>query len=284
MDNGIAGIDHVIVGVHNLKRARLGWTRLGFTLTPRGRHIGQGTANYCIMFRRDYIELLGFVERDEYGHRLEAFLAKREGPMSVAFAPARNAALTRDALLRLGLHPGEPRALGRALELPEGAVVPRFTLLTLPPDETPALDCFICGHLTPELVRRPSWVSHSNGVSAIKSVSLLVAGPAALKSAYARLAGAEQVMASTGTLAVKIGRHRLTFTTAERFRSAHPGVAVPGDFPIPGIVALELSVRSRKRTAAFLQKEGVVFDELPDGRLAVAPGEANGTIVIFADA
>ena len=112
MDNGIAGIDHVIVGVRNLERARLGWMRLGFTLTPRGRHIGQGTANYCIMFRRDYIELLGFVERDEYGHRLESFLAKREGPMSVAFAPARNAGATREALLGIGLHPGEPRALG----------------------------------------------------------------------------------------------------------------------------------------------------------------------------
>ena len=87
-----------------------------------------------------------------------------------------------------------------------------------------------------------------------------------------------------GSLAVKLGRHRLTFTTADRFRASHPGVAVPGDFPMPGIVALELAVRSRKRTAAYLQKEGVVFDELPDGRLAVAPGEANGTIIIFADA
>lgn len=284
MDNGIAGIDHVIVGVRNLERARLGWMRLGFTLTPRGRHIGQGTANYCIMFRRDYIELLGFVERDEYGHRLESFLAKREGPMSVAFAPVRNAGATRETLLGIGLHPGEPRALGRALELPEGAVVPRFTLLTVPPEETPALDCFVCGHLTPELVRRPSWLSHSNGTSGIKSVSLLVADPRALKSAYARLAGAEQVIGGAGSLAVKLGRHRLTFTTADRFRATHPGIVIPTDFPMPGIVALELAVRSRKRTASYLQKEGVVFDELPDGRLAVAPGEANGTIIIFADA
>jgi len=284
MDNGIAGIDHVIVGVENLERARLGWMRLGFTLTPRGRHIGQGTANYCIMFRRDYIELLGFVERDEYGHRLESFLAKREGPMSVAFAPVRNAGSTRETLLGLGLQPGEPRALGRALELPEGAVVPRFTLLTLPPEETPALDCFVCGHLTPELVRRPSWVSHSNGASGIKSVSLLVDNPAALEAAYVRLAGREQVNRGAGELAVKIGRHRLTFTTAHRFRAKHPGVAVSGDFPTPGIVALELAVRSRKRIASYLQKEGVVFDELPDGRLAVAPGEANGTIILFADA
>jgi hypothetical protein len=283
MDNGIAGIDHIIVGVANLERARLGWMRLGFTVTPRGRHIGQGTANYCIMFRRDYLELLGFVERDEFGHRLEAFLARREGPMSVAFAPVRNAAQTRAALAGLGFHPGEPRALGRALELPEGSVVPRFTLLTIPEGDMPALDCFVCGHLTPELVRRPSWLSHPNGVSAIKAVHLLVADPAALASAYRRLAGDEHVTASDGSLAVKIGRHRLSFTTIERFRAAHPGVAVTAKFPMPGIVALELAVRSRKRTAAYLQKAGVIFDELPDG-LAVAPGEANGTVILFADA
>jgi catechol 2,3-dioxygenase-like lactoylglutathione lyase family enzyme len=283
MDNGIAGIDHVIVGVENLERARLGWTRLGFTLTPRGRHIGQGTANYCIMFRRDYLELLGFVERDEYGHRLETFLARREGPMSVAFAPARNAAATREALIGLGLHPGEPRALGRALELPEGAVVPRFTLLTVPPDETPAIDCFVCGHLTPDLVRRPRWLSHPNGASGITTVHLLVVDPTALANAYSRLAGTEQVSEGAGSLAVRLGRHRLLFTTVEQFRAAHPGIAVPGDFPMPGIVALDLAVRSRKRTAAYLQKAGVVFDELPDGRLAVAPGEANGTIILFGD-
>lgn len=284
MDNGIAGIDHVIVGVRNLKRARLGWMRLGFTLTPRGRHVGQGTANYCIMFRRDYIELLGFVERDEFGHRLEAFLAQREGPMSAAFAPARNAGATREALLGLGLHPGEPRALGRALELPEGAVTPRFSLLSLPPEETPALDCFVCGHLTPDLVRRPSWLSHSNGASGIKSIWVLAADVAALEAAYARFAGGDQVSRSAGVLAVKIGRHRLVFTTPARFQTAHPGATIPADFPLPGVVALELAVRSRKRTADYLTKQGVVFDTLADGRLAVAPGEANGTIILFADA
>ncbi|MGA8399920.1 MAG: VOC family protein, partial [Stellaceae bacterium] len=90
--SGIAGIDHIIVGARDLEGARRDWARLGFTLTPRGRHIGQGTANYCIMFPRDYLELLGLVQRDEHAHRLEAFLAQREGAMSVAFAPERDAA------------------------------------------------------------------------------------------------------------------------------------------------------------------------------------------------
>jgi hypothetical protein len=101
MSNGIAGIDHIIIGVRDLEAARRQWRRLGFSVTPRGRHIGQGTANYCVMFGRDYLELLGFVERDEHARRLETFLARREGPMSVAFAPEHSADETAAALGRV---------------------------------------------------------------------------------------------------------------------------------------------------------------------------------------
>jgi len=55
MAHGILGIDHTLVGVADLDQAGMAWTRLGFTLSPRGRHIGWGTANYCVMFARDYI-------------------------------------------------------------------------------------------------------------------------------------------------------------------------------------------------------------------------------------
>src|SRR5271155_951143 len=105
MTSSIAGIDHIIVAVRDLEAARANWMRFGFTVTPRGRHIGQGTANYCIMFGLDYLELLGFVERDEHAHRLETFLAQREGPMSVAFALERDAEATSDSPAARGLHP-----------------------------------------------------------------------------------------------------------------------------------------------------------------------------------
>src|SRR5271166_926643 len=137
MDNGIAGLDHVIVGVRDLERARMGWSRLGFTLSPRGRHIGQGTANYCVMFASDYVELLGIVDANDFVQRLDAFLAEREGLMAMAFAPAVAPEEVRSALLQLQLHPSEPRPLGRRLELPDGPVMPRFSLISLPPEETP---------------------------------------------------------------------------------------------------------------------------------------------------
>jgi catechol 2,3-dioxygenase-like lactoylglutathione lyase family enzyme len=284
MRGGIAGIDHVVVGVRDLERARMAWTRLGFTLTPRGRHLGQGSANYCIMFARDYLELLGFVERDDYGERLAAFLAAREGPMSVAFAPVGAAEEAAASLAARGLQPGEPRALGRQLELPEGTVVPRFTLVSLPAAETPALDAFICGHLTPELLRRPEWLIHPNGAIGLRAIHVVAPETAPLLPAYDRLFGLHEVTTTDAVASVRTGPHRLLFATPDDFETMHPGIDLAADFPVPGIAALELAVRSRDATADYLAQWQIPFDELPDGRLAVPAGAANGTILFFAAA
>src|SRR5688572_19550272 len=66
MAREIAGIDHAIVGVRDLEQARASYQRLGFRVTPRGRHVGWGTANYCVMFERDYLELLGIVDDSQF--------------------------------------------------------------------------------------------------------------------------------------------------------------------------------------------------------------------------
>lgn len=282
MRNGIAGIDHVIVGVRDLERARAGWTRLGFTLSPRGRHLGQATANYCIMFARDYLELLGFVADDADTHRLAAFLARREGIVGPAFALADTPEAVRAALLALSLHPAEPRALARQIELPEGTVVPRFSLINLPPEETPALDCFLCGHLTPELMRRPGWLVHPNGAIGIRSIHVLVAETAPLLPAFDRLFGLHEVTTTDAVASVRVGDHRILFSTPDDFLTMHPGCDIDPDFPLPGVAALELAVADRERAADYLTQWHVAFDELPDGTLAVPAREANGVLLFLA--
>jgi hypothetical protein len=283
MGNGIAGLDHVIIAVRDLERARMGWIRLGFTLTPRGRHLGQGTANYCLMFGRDYLELLGVVERDEHAQRLEAFLKRREGPMAVAFAPDGTPEAAAATLAALGLHPSEPRALSRQLELPEGTVVPRFSLMTLPPGETPALDCFLCAHLTPELVRRPEWLTHPNGAVGVNSVHLLVEDTAPLLPAYDRLFGLHEVTTTDAVASVRAGPHRILFSTPDDFMTMHPGIEIDPEFPLPGIAALELAVTSRDAATDYLTQWQVPFDEAQDGRLTVPAKEASGTVLFFAE-
>lgn len=281
--DGIRGIDHVIVAVHDLEHARTAWSRLGFTISPRGRHIGQGTANYCVMFPSDYIELLGIVDAADSVERLEAFLAGREGPMGMAFAPAGTAEEASAALLRRQLHPSEPRPLARRIELPQGTVLPRFSLISLAPDETPGLDAFLCSHLTPELMRKPEWLVHPNGAVGLRAVHVLVDSTAPLLPAYDRLFGIVQVTTTDAVAAVHIGRQRLVFSTPDDFQTMHPGVDLSSGFSPPGIVALELGVERLERTAEYLTRQPVAFDMMPDGSLAVPAGEASGAILLFGE-
>jgi hypothetical protein len=233
------------------------------------------------MFGRDYLELLGFVEPDGEAARLQQFLADREGAMAVAFAPDGPLDEAREALRARGLHAGEPRALGRRLDMPEGVVTLRFSLLALMPAETPALASFLCSHLTPELLRRPEWLAHPNGAIGLRAVTIVAAETAPLLPAYDRLFGLHEVTTTDALASVRAGPHRLLFATPDDFATMHPGVELAADFAVPGIAALELAVTNRRETADFLIRQQVPFSELPDGRLAVATSAATGTILFF---
>ena len=283
MSDGIGGIDHVIIAVRDLEKARQDWLRVGFTPTPRGRHIGQGTGNYCIMFGPNYLELLGVVDAAEGGHRLGRFLVGGEGPMGVAFAPRGTPEEVREALLRRGCHPSEPRPLGRKIELPEGEATPRFSLLTLPPEETPGLDSFVCCHLTPELMRRPEWLAHANGARALAAVHVLVPETASLLPAYDRLLGIPQVTTTDALAVVNVGGQRIVFSTPDDFLTMHPGLDLAPERPLPAIAALEIAVGDLRATADHLAGSGVAYAEMRDKSIAVRPAEASGAILFFSE-
>jgi hypothetical protein len=233
------------------------------------------------MFASDYVELLGIVDPNDFVQRLDGFLAQREGLMAAAFAPAGAPEQARAALLGRELHPSEPRPLGRQLELPEGAVVPRFSLMSLPADETPGLDCFICTHLTPELMRRPEWLHHPNGALGLKGIHVLVENTAALLEPYDRLFGIQQVTTTDAVASVHVGPHRIVFSTPDDFSTMYPALDVGSDFPLPGIVSVEFGVARREDTADYLTRRQVSFEELPDRSLVVPAREASGAIVFF---
>jgi hypothetical protein len=233
------------------------------------------------MFASDYVELLGIVDPNDFVQRLDTFLAQREGLMAAAFAPAGAPEEVRAALLGRGLHPSEPRPLGRQLELVEGIVVPRFGLMSLPADETPGLDSFICTHLTPELMRRPEWLRHANGALGLKGIHVLVESTAALLEPYDRLFGIQQVSTTDAVASVYVGPHRIVFSTPDDFSTMYPALDVASDFLLPGIVSVEFGVAQRKDTADYLTRVQVPFEELPDGTLVVPAREANGAILFF---
>lgn len=256
----IFGIDHTIIGVRDLEAARRAWQRLGFTATPRGRHIGWGTANYCLMFPLDYVELLGIVDPAQYVHGLDRFLTVREGLLGLAFA-TEDAAAAHAAFAAAGLDGGPPQDLARLLDLPEGTVQPAFRLVHPGDRAALGLDGFVCQHLTPALLRRPGWLHHANTARRIRAVTVGVADPAAVAAPYRALLGADAVTEGDGGVTVRLGAALCHFGPAES--------------EFGGMLGMAIEVADLETAGRVLYEAGVRFRHTGDG-LDIDPRDATG--------
>jgi hypothetical protein len=278
----IQGVDHVLVGVADLEAARLGWLRLGFLPSPRGRHIGWGTANYCIMFPHDYIELLGIVDPQQFTNNLDRFLEQREGLLGLAFAsddPQQSAA----GLRARGIVTRGPKDLSRIIELPGGEARPAFKLLELPAEATPALSAFIVHHLTPELVWREAWCRHPNGARGLLAVTAVVDDPSAVAIPYAELFGFDAVLVRDGSVEVDSGGLRLVFAAPGSLPLVQPGLSAYPVQPAPWLAGLCVAVESLDATAYYFEQMSVPYRRARSGALLVAPALTNGVILEFVE-
>lgn len=282
MTRPITGLDHAILGVRDLEAARAAYARLGFTLTPRGRHVGWGTANYCIMFADGYVELLGIVDPAQFTNGLDTFLERREGLLGLAFATP-DAAQAARALQASGVAADGPKDLGRSLELPDGDAMPRFRLVMLPPEATPGVSAFAVEHLTPALMRRPEWLRHANGATGLVGLTAVVADPPALADAWERLLGAGSATLTDDTLTVRAGRAFLAFAKPDDLALLHPGVTLP-EAPPPYLAGMTLAVADVDAAQAWLESQGLDPARDAAGVLRLGADGACGAVLEFVPA
>jgi rhodanese-related sulfurtransferase len=275
VDHRLSGIDHFLVGVRDLESARVTWNRLGFTTTPRGRHVGWGTANYCIMFAADYIELLGILDPSQFTSGLDQFLAEREGMLGVALGTT-DATVTAEAWRMHDLASQGPNALSRLLELPGGSVEPRFRNVLLPLEATGGLRLFACQHLTPALLRQPGWIRHANGALALMSCTIVAPDPAALSEAMGRIFGTTALTRTDTLTAIQTGSAVMLVASARQAAHLHPAfdIEVPDKRPLIQVMAI--MVESTDAAAAHLASHGVPHRRDPRGSVLVPAEQANG--------
>ena len=275
MHNQIDGIDHVLIGVRDLEAARAQYARLGFNSTPRGRHVGWGTANYCIMFEHDYLELLGIVDPTQFTNQLDRFLAEREGILGIALA-SHDADATGQAWAEAGLQPEPVKALGRLLELDGDTRELRFRNVGLPRSSIGGIAMFACQHLTPEPMRRPVWLAHPNGARAIRSCTIAAADPGPLGEALGRLFGVAALTRTDAVVAAHTGHGVLLVAPPEDAMLMYPMAEIPEHLPEPRLIALSIGVTDRDRAADFLRLQGVDFERSPNGDVLLPPRETHG--------
>jgi catechol 2,3-dioxygenase-like lactoylglutathione lyase family enzyme len=108
----LSGVDHVQVVVRDLEMARRTWARLGFTATPRGRHLNRGSGNYCLMLREGYIELIGVVDPALPTSNLDTHLAHGPGLIGLAFGAPSGTEAARHLQAAGSIPPGRPGSSG----------------------------------------------------------------------------------------------------------------------------------------------------------------------------
>lgn len=276
--DAITGIDHLLIGVRDLDSARRTWGKLGFSLTPRGRHVGWGTANYCVMFDGHYIELLGILDPKQFTNNLDRFLEHGEGLMGLAFATADADAAAR-ALGHHGIHVESPSELARLLELPNGDAELAFRVVHLSGSTTPGVPAFVVEHLTPELVWQAPWLEHPNGARGIVSMTAVVADTGAAAEAYGELFGDDRIEAGEGVVSVDTGAGAIRLVTADVLQGEQPGTIAPPEVRTPWLAVLRLAVSDRTQTVTYLEDVDVPYHQDGRGTLRIAPRETCGVLL-----
>jgi catechol 2,3-dioxygenase-like lactoylglutathione lyase family enzyme len=270
MRRHIQGIDHVVVLVRDLDAAQDAYARMGFALTPRGFHT-LGSQNHCIMFDRDYIELLAVPKPHPAMQYFSDFLAAGEGLGAVALATG-NATAAHAELAADGVMADPPLDFSRPVENLGDA---RFRIVQLPPDRTPGCRMFLCQHYTRELVWRPEYRAHPLGVTEIAGLAVVGAAASGYESVLGEPAGPieEGVRVDTGSAPIAI-------CSEARLGRRLEGVTLPAR-PQPVVAALFLRVADRAHAAASLRRGGFAPVALKDGSFAIGAHQANGVALIF---
>jgi catechol 2,3-dioxygenase-like lactoylglutathione lyase family enzyme len=273
----IRGIDHVVILVRDLDRARDTYERLGFTLTPRGRHT-LGSKNHCIVFGSDYLELLAVPQPHPALQYFSDFLAGGEGLGAVAFATDDANAAHRE-LAAAGVWADPPLDFSRPVALQDGARDAEFRIVQLSPADTPGCRTFLCQHFTTDLVWREEYQEHALGAFGIGALGVVVEDPKTAAAGYARLLDAKPRRVLEGRL-VETGSAPIVVGSRKKVGQRLDNVALPARAQ-PVVAVLFIRVADRNRAADALARGGFAPLILKDGSIAVGADVAHGVALVF---
>jgi hypothetical protein len=181
------GLDHFVLAVEDLDAGKSAFEKLGFTVTPRGVHVGWGTANYLIVLENQYIELVGSFGVGPDHDLWHELARKSEGLWQLGFKPGAGGARALCEQLRaLGVPMEEPYDYARPIHLEGTDASVEFVVCYVGDALSLPAASFICEQKTPQLVWRPEWMHHANGCRRILRVDIAADNPADAAARYSR--------------------------------------------------------------------------------------------------
>lgn len=270
-------IDHVVVNVRDRMAAAADrYARLGFALTPQGRHT-LGSINHLAMFGPDYLELLGLPPGE--GDRMEV-MAWPEGLTGIAFA-TEDADAVHAALHAAGAPVLPPLDFSRPVPLPGGQGEAAFRVVRLAHGACPAGRVFFCQHRTRGLVWRDAWRRHPNGALGVAGVVIAAARPDAVGALFRTLFGPAAIVAIDGGVRVAAGLAAIDIVAAEEVARRYGPAAPAPDGREAVMAALILRTAAAAATEAALRDGGITATASGAGRVVVAAAAAMGVALDF---
>ncbi|MEU3983813.1 VOC family protein [Streptomyces sp. NPDC026672] len=280
MRRHLKGIDHCCVLVNDFGRAHDAFTRMGFTLSPFGRHgADMGTGNYTVMLEGDYVELIGIIEPTAFNQELRHVLSFREGIAAIALSTDDVVAASVE-VRSAGIEARKPHHVRRPVDLPGGEKAEASFMIAEFPDVKAPYCQFFCSQAhTPEHTWVPSLMKHANTAWGIEHLAVTTPDPEGLASDNARLFDSTPSKNGEGEVTVATGGTPILYTTRAALARRYAG-ADTSAVAAEGPAVLAVKVRDAKTAADCLRQGRVTFEETAAG-LVVPPQEACGVLLVL---
>jgi catechol 2,3-dioxygenase-like lactoylglutathione lyase family enzyme len=282
-------IDHLVLCVDDLDRARRFYEALGFRLTPRAQH-PFGTANHLVQLQGSFLELLAVADRAlipaaQPGHFnfaafAAAFLGRRQG-MSMLVFPSDDARADQRGFLARGLETYEPFDFSRKASLPDGGeAVVGFSLAFVTNPAMPEAAFFVCQQHAPQHFWKPEFQCHANGAVATAEVLMVADAPRQLADFFRRLLAPQRVSEDANALHVRLEGGAIAVLDRAQFRARFPTADHDAGGDGARFVGYGVAVKDLARVEAILRENEMPFRRVGD-RLHISDRDAFGTMIEF---
>lgn len=280
------GLDHLVIGVHDLDAAGAFYERLGFTVGARNRH-PWGTENRIVQFPGSFLELITIGDpgsipepgpgRFSFGAFVRDALARGEG-MSMLVLESRDAKADNAAFSDAGIGAFEPFFFERQALRPSGEQVRvAFSLAFADDPAAPECGFFVCEQHEPQNFWNPAFQAHANGATALSAAILLTDAPEQHRAFLSAFTGGAEILDGNEDYVLDLPRGRIDVLDAE---AAHAIYQTPPE-PTPArFLGLCVAVADLKAVAERLTAASVTFAH-GDDRLVVPPEVAMGCVIAF---
>jgi hypothetical protein len=265
-------LDHAVVNVMGkLDEAAAQYARLGFQLTERGHHT-LGSSNNLAIFGTNYLELLGYLPGRE---TMRADLWAHPAGLTGLVFKSSDADLVHATLKKRGVPVQEPMSFARPVALPGGAQDVRFKVIRIGGDAVQNGRSFFCHHDTPELVYRPEWQSHPNGVTDIAEFVIASHAPARTAAIYDRMFGPDLLAPVQGGVSFRAGAATVLVLEPAVIAERYAGAALTSEDGSDRMVALTFKVASLATPRALFDAAGIAYQACAGGIVVSHADAAN---------